>query len=130
MHEDFEKQDGVWCGMHALNNYLGGPYVTRDACRRAADCVVASLSQVDAGEVEDLAEHLHLATGFLSIDVINVLGAGLLGIQVDVAATPWEMLETHVQEGALINWNNSHWTALRRKLHGTIWVHSNSVQGE
>ena len=25
----FEKQDGAWCGMHALNNYLGGPI--RDA---------------------------------------------------------------------------------------------------
>jgi hypothetical protein len=25
----FEKQDDAWCGMHALNNYLGGPYVDK-----------------------------------------------------------------------------------------------------
>ena len=25
VHDYFEKQDGAWCGMHALNNYLGGP---------------------------------------------------------------------------------------------------------
>ena len=116
--------------MHALINYLGGPYVTKDACRRAADRVVARLSQAGTGDVKDLAQHLDLATGFLSIDVINVLGTALLGIQVDGDATPWESLETHVLEGALIDWNNSHWTALRWESHGTIWVHSNSVQGE
>ena len=80
--------------------------------------------------MEDVAQHLDPATGFLIIDVITILGAGLLGIQVDGNATPWELLETHVLEGALINWNNSHWTALRRESHGTIWLHSNSVQGE
>ena len=32
----FERQVDAWCGMHALNNYLGGPYVTQDACKRAA----------------------------------------------------------------------------------------------
>ena len=33
----FEEQEGAWCGMHALNNYMGGPYVTQDACMRAAE---------------------------------------------------------------------------------------------
>ena len=46
MHDYFEHQDGAWCGMHALNNYIGGPYVTKDACRRAASRIVATLSQV------------------------------------------------------------------------------------
>ena len=30
----FERQECAWCGMHALNNYLGGPYVNQDDCRR------------------------------------------------------------------------------------------------
>ena len=51
------------------------PYVTKDACRRAARTVVATLSQVGAGDVEDLAQHLGPVTGFLSIDVINAIGA-------------------------------------------------------
>ena len=82
----FEAQEGAWCGMHALNNYLQGPYVTKDACRTAADIVSANLSQVGGGDAEDSGRHLHPETGWLSIDVINVLGA-TLGIEVEGAAT-------------------------------------------
>lgn len=32
----FERQLGAWCGMHALNNYLGGAYVTKKDCQAAA----------------------------------------------------------------------------------------------
>ena len=32
----FEAQEGVWCGLHALNNYLGGPYARRADCGLAA----------------------------------------------------------------------------------------------
>ena len=75
----FESQVGAWCGMHALNNLLGGPYVSQADCRSAALEVRRRLTQAGAGDVEDLAQHLNPETGWLSIDVINVLGAGLLG---------------------------------------------------
>ena len=39
----FEHQEEAWCGMHALNNLLGGPYVTKSDCRAAADIVVVGL---------------------------------------------------------------------------------------
>ena len=74
----FESQVGAWCGMHAMNNYLGGPYVSKEACRAAAAQVVHRL-----GAEEDVHEHLHPHTGFLSIDVINLLGASQLGMHVD-----------------------------------------------
>ena len=31
----FEEQAAGWCGKHALNNLLGGPFVDEDACRAA-----------------------------------------------------------------------------------------------
>ena len=72
--------------MHALNNLLGGPYVTQDACRRAASRVATDLSEAGVGDAEDSAHHLDPATGWLSIDVINVVGAGSLG---SLAGHPW-----------------------------------------
>ncbi len=49
----FETQDDAWCGMHALNNYMGGPYVTKDACRRAVISVRQALSEMGLGDAED-----------------------------------------------------------------------------
>ena len=62
----------AWCGMHAINNFLGGQYRTRDDCRRARAQVVAALSEVAGGDVEAGTEHLDMETGWLSIVVINV----------------------------------------------------------
>ena len=93
---------GAWRGVSALNHYLGGPYATQDVCRRAARSVVAALPQLGAGDVEDLAQHLDPLTGFLSIDAINVLGAGTLGIHVEGAATLWPTLHASQGSGALV----------------------------
>ena len=65
----FETQIAAWCGMHALNNLAGGPYVTQDDCLGAARQVVSRSSQTDLGDPEVLDNHLHKDTGFLSIDV-------------------------------------------------------------
>ena len=124
----FERQRGAWCGMHALNNYKGGPYIDRDACRRAADVVVRCLNQDGEQAAEDRCDHLHLQTGFLSIDVINVLGAALLGIHVEGRATSWEDLQS-ARADAFINCNNHHWTVLRRSAGEGLWTHINSISG-
>ena len=84
----FEEQVGAWCGLHALNHYLGGAYVTQDACRRAAARAVAALSQKGGGDREAAAHHLDPDTGFLSIDVINILGESVLGLHVEGNDTP------------------------------------------
>jgi len=65
----FEIQTDAWCGMHALNNLAGGPYVTRDDCLGAARQVVSRSAQTDPDDLEVLDNHLHKDTGFLSIDV-------------------------------------------------------------
>ena len=70
----FEKQVGCWCGKHALNNYMGGPYITEAACRAAARLLT---------HVEDRAFHLDPRSGWLSVEVMNVLGAGQLGAHLD-----------------------------------------------
>ena len=104
----FEAQVGAWCGLHALNHYRGGPFVTQDACRRAAARAVAALSQVDGGDREAMAHHLDPVTGFLSIDVINILGESVLGLHVEESATPLAALSAEQGAAALVNWNNQH----------------------
>ena len=132
LEEYFEEQRGAWCGLHALNNYLGGPYVTEDACGLAARQVVRALSEAGGGDLSEGREeayrnHLHPGTGFLSIDVINVLGAGNLGLHVQANAASWLELQTEAGSAALINWNNYHWTVLRQAADGETWVHCNSI---
>ena len=71
-----------------------------------------SLASADAdGYQEDLSQHLHRDTGWLSIDVINVLGAANLGLHV-VGESPcsWERLKRSGHRGAFVNWNNQHWS--------------------
>ena len=110
-----------------------GPYVTEDACRRAVRRVVVALSQVGVGDDEDMSVHLDPASGFLSIDVINVLGAGALGIHVEGDAVPWASLQGLPSGAALVNWNNRHWTVLQRRHADDAdggWVHTNSILGD
>ena len=126
----FEAQDGAWCGMHVLNNYLGGPYVTQDACRRAARRAAAALSEAGLGDAEALQNHIDLATGFLSIEVINILGAGTLGLHVEEAATSWSHLQAERPGAAFVNWNNQHWTLLHFEHDTDVWVHTNSICGD
>jgi hypothetical protein len=98
----FEEQaPGGWCGMHVLNNYLGGPYVTKKDCVRAAACVVDGLATDAGGFQEEVIQHLDETTGWLSVDVINVLGAANLGLHV-VGAGPCspESLRTGGHRGA------------------------------
>ena len=124
----FEPQDGAWCGMHALNNYMGGPYVQKDDCRRAARRVVAALSQMGLGDVEDMDQHLDPQTGFLSIDVINVLGAATLGIHVEANDTNWLDLRHDPHGAVLLNWNQKHWSVLRCLGDIDTWLHLDSTE--
>jgi hypothetical protein len=66
-------------------------------------------------------------SGFLSIDVINVLGASNLGIYVTVEAAATQHLCADPEGEALVNWNNQHWTTLRRESNGGAWIHMNSI---
>ena len=131
--EYFEEQEGAWCGMHALNNYLGGPYVNKNGCLDAVRQVCARLSQEagerGGGDREDEAQHLDPASGWLSIDVINVLGASNLGLHVEGDEVG---LSTFFQEGAsgaLVNFNGAHWTCLRQLSSKGPWIHTNSILG-
>ena len=124
-YDYFERQSGAWCGMHALNNLLRGPMVTKDACRLAARSIRNSL---DGADVE--SAHLDPQSGFLSIDVINLLGSANLGIHVEEAPTAWGVLRHYNGARALINWNQSHWTVLEAWPPDapTHWRHTNSIE--
>ena len=126
--EYFEAQDAAWCGMHALNNLLGGPYVTKDACGLAARRVANELSQVGGADQETISLHLHPGTGWLSIDVINVLGASTLGVHVEGSEHPLALLKDADGAAAfLVNCNQQHWTVLQRAHTDGAWVHTNSI---
>ena len=101
----FEEQIGAWCGMHVLNNLLQGPYVTQDACRLAANNVVRLNG-------DSLSNHLDLASGFLSIDVINVFGASVLGLHIEATSVDWQELQSEVEGKAIVNCNSQHWTVV------------------
>ena len=112
--------------MHALNNYYGGHYVAQQDCRSAATQVVARLGRADA--VEDILDSV---TGFLSIDVINIIGTALLNIHVEGNEISLADL-CAVQDGAApVNWSNKHWTVLQRdSSHPNVWRHTNGIVGD
>ena len=116
--------------MHALNNYLLAPFVQQQDCRSAAHQVVQRLTEANAGDVEPMSNHLDPETGWLSIDVINVVCQANLGCHVQAARVIWPVLR-HQQDGAaLVNWNNRHWTVLQQDPEGVGWMHTNSIEGE
>ena len=121
----FEKQSGAWCGMHALNNLLGGPYVDKRSCETAAEQVTQRLGSADL-----IDQHLDGDTGYLSIDVINLLCSANLGIHVDESPTAWETFRQEHGARALINWNQYHWTVLEAwpRENPTHWRHTNSIE--
>ena len=121
----FEAQEDAWCGMHAVNNYRLGPCISKEQCRQAAHTVVRQL-----GAGNTMSEHLDPLTGWLSIDVLNVLGDVELpknghGLQVaPVSGDSWRL-----GEDAMVNWNNHHWTVLQADPSGDGWMHTNSIRG-
>ena len=127
----FDPQQGAWCGMHALNNYcLNGPLVEQQDCRNAALLVARRLTDARGGDVELISNHLDPLTGWLSIDVINVLGQANLGLHVEAARVSWPDGLRGQQDGAaLVNWNKRHWTVLQRDPSGDGWMHTNSIEG-
>ena len=100
--------------------------VDKASCRAAARQVRDSLG----GAVLE-SDHLDPQTGYLSIDVINLLGSANLGIHVEEAPTEWEVLRQCQGARALINWNQSHWTVLEAWPPDapTRWRHTNSIVG-
>lgn len=115
--------------MHTLNNLLGGPYVNKEQCRRAARRVVHALSEAGAGDLESADDHLHLVTGWLSIDVLNVIGLGTLGPHVVESAGALDAVRCNTAVSVwLVNWNNQHWSALRK--NEDVWEHLNSILGD
>ena len=90
----------------------------------------ATLSEAGLGRREDRQHHHDPCTGFLSIDVINILGASLLGLHVEGDAVPLPTLRAEPEGAALVNWNGRHWTVLQREAESGAWRHTNSIVGK
>ena len=84
--------------MHALNNFCGGPFVDKRSCEAAARQVRDKL-----GGAEPLSTHLSPDSGYLSIDVINLLGSANLGLHVEEAHSTWDALRRCPGASALVN---------------------------
>ena len=107
-----------------MNNFLGGPYVTQDACRLACSQVVVSLSEAAGGDAEDSSHHLDQDSGWLSIDVIF---QGLFGFHVQGHSASLDEFVALGGGAALVNWNNQHWTVLKSRSCIGPWIHINSI---
>jgi hypothetical protein len=73
----FEYQDGLWCGMHCLNNFAGARRVSKEDCKDAARAIV----RLGAGSTT-LSEHI-AADGNISHEVISYVARTRLGLTVD-----------------------------------------------
>jgi hypothetical protein len=113
--------------MHAINNFLGGPYCTQADCRSACSQIVVDLSEAGGGDSEVSAQHLDPETGWLSIDIINVMGQGQLGIHVEGPSMSLEAFLAQGKADAFVNWNNQHWTVLVGCSRQGPWIHTNSI---
>ena len=123
----YEVQIDAWCGMRVISNYLGGPYCTRDECRSACERVVTALSEAAGGHGEDMIQHLDPETGWLSIDVINVLGQAQMGLHVEGNTVSLDTFLAEGAVGAFVNCNNHHWTLLVGHSCYGPWIHTNSI---
>ena len=119
-------------------NYLDDPYVQQDGCVRAARQLCARLAAArgratqDAprGDCERIADHLDEQSGWLSIDVINVLCAANLAMKVEAAPFPVHALAQESEVAFLVNCKQRHWTVLRQQAAEGPWKHINSIGGD
>ncbi len=126
----YERQQEAWCGMHVINNYLQGPFATKDSCRVAVNHLCQELSET-VGDSEDAAAHLDPQTGWLSIAVINLMAERLFGFTVDhVALTLSQVLLQPGDVSFFVNCNNRHWTLFQQRAPDGPWMHTNSIEGD
>ena len=76
-----------------------------------------------------MSRHLSPDSGYLSIDVINLLGSAILGLHIEEAHTAWDALRQCQGASALVNWNQAHWTVLEAwpRQSPVRWRHTNSI---
>jgi hypothetical protein len=120
----FEQQDGLWCGMHCLNNFAGARRVSKKDCKDAASAIV----RLGAGSTT-LSEHI-ASEGNISHEVISYVARCKLGLTVDDGDTELVCEDRCTQwppPSGLLNLNNQHWTLL--KVEADKCVHVNSIRG-
>ena len=116
--------------MYALNNYLRGPYVTCEDCRTAARAILDDLATSGGGYQEMLSNHIDLQSGWLSVDVINAVGAANFNLHIEERPRSFDAFDSNGHRAALINWNSQHWTLLERASRSDTWLHTNSILGD
>ena len=120
--------------MHAVNNLMGGNYVTKDDCRLAANQVLEQLCLPRQSVQEERASHLNNSTGWLSLDVINVLGSANLGFHVQESPLSLDAALQVASSalGLMLNWNQQHWTVMKVDASSSApetFTHFNSIAG-
>ena len=114
----FETQIDCLCGIHSLNNIVGGPFFDRGKCTKACAEVI-SITNTDP------ADHMS-KSGDYSTSVLQML--------FDTISPPlWRMLTRHVQMedwinftqnedvmGILVNIEERHWVCIK-KVHGKVF---------
>ena len=121
--------------MHAINNFLQRPVCDKALVRSAAADVVQLLGNCR----EEMEHHLDPRNGWLSLDVINMIGASLAEPfhveEASLASACWsEECRKNDVLGCFCNWNNVRWTVLLPRLddNGVLleFVRLNSCVGE
>ena len=116
------------CGLHALNNALGGEVVFTPECMSLACDVVVDESLVpdDNGMLSDPQErhqHEH-ANGWYSSAVLSMALRRTLHFELGLGLQlrhNMNILRADHVVGAVVNVRNQHWLALKR-VGGAIWL--------
>ena len=110
----FERQHRAHCGMHAVNNALGGKIFTPHHMKTAADYYLQELRGVD----DAVGEHIH-AGGWYSVQVLYT-ALFRKGHSLDFHAPVLTLEQARGATAFLQNWNNEHWVAYRRLPDGAL----------
>ena len=118
-----ERQERAECGRHALNNVFGLPVFTHEEMEIAAQQV---LTELDIHDAHERAQHINPTSGWYSH---SVLARALQNVREQDYSLQLEpvspnayghMLTTNSIQGAIINENQVHWSAIRKR-NDLLW---------
>jgi len=121
----FERQEGLRCGLHALNNALGSHYLDAIDMPRAVQAFLFENSELG----DNIRDHLE-PEGDYSIEIMSMVlrtkamdAFGTLRWQMDIqrAMTAEDL---HGCIGAVVNLEGRHWVALRPLAQGFLYLDS------
>ena len=112
----FQRQQAAHCGMHALNNSLGGALFTPAAMKTAAQSYLQEMQGIDGAA----REHIRPG-GWYSVQILYTALFNR-GYTLNFDQPVQSLQEAHLAPALVQNWNSQHWVAYRWGQDGAIYL--------